>query len=157
MDIRDLAFIESHYVKVMFYPEAWVNAQDLELEWFCVDFPPNPRSGIPKEAGVYAFVVEPNLFSLAPANGLFYVGKATNLYQRIGAYVGELSKGFADSSRPHIWKMLNQWNGRFKYYYCISVDVTEAEEIEEEMLKALRPPFNKQYDADTSKPMRAFL
>jgi excinuclease UvrABC nuclease subunit len=109
------------------------------------------------KSGVYAFVVEPNLFSLTSANGLFYVGKATNLYQRIGAYSGELSKEFSDSKRPHIWKMLNQWKGRIKYYYSTTDNVAAAENIEEEILKALRPPFNKQYDAETSQVMRAFL
>jgi len=156
MSVLDLAFVESHYVKMMFYPEAWDEAVSHAMEWEVIDFPPNPRSAVPSESGVYAFVVEPSLFSLAPANGLFYVGKATNLYQRIGAYIGELSKEFSDSKRPYIWRMLNQWEGRFKYYYSITDDVLEAESIEEEMLKALRPPFNRQYDAETSQVMRAF-
>jgi excinuclease UvrABC nuclease subunit len=156
MNIRDLAFVESHYVKMMFYPDAWDNAQDLELTWVSVDFPPNPRACIPKEPGVYAFVIEPNIFSLQPANGLFYIGKATDLYSRIGSYIGELSKEFLVSKRPHIWKMLNQWNGRFKYYYSITDNVTEAERIEDNMLSAIRPPFNKQYEASTSQVMRAF-
>ncbi|MBG9989650.1 GIY-YIG nuclease family protein [Pseudoalteromonas sp. NZS37] len=156
MDIRDLAFIESHYVKVMFYPRAWDDAQDFDLVWDNIDFPPMPRALIPKSPGVYAFIVEPNLFSLEPANGLFYVGKATNLYQRIGAYMSELTKDFSVSTRPRIWKMLNQWRGRFKYYYTITDTVAEAEQLEKVMLEALRPPFNKQYEAETSQIMRAF-
>lgn len=157
MDVKDLAFVESHKVQMMFYPDAWDNAKHKDMEWIDVDFPPNPRSDIPDRPGVYAFVVEPCLFSLTPANGLFYVGKATSLYRRIGAYISELTKDFSDTRRPHIWKMLNQWNNRFKYYYSITTDVAEAEELEDEMLKALRPPFNKQYDAETSRVMRAFV
>jgi excinuclease UvrABC nuclease subunit len=156
MNIRDLAFVESHYVNMMFYPEAWNSVQNLTLGWVDIDFPPNPRSAIPSVSGVYAFVVEPSLFSLVPANGLFYVGKATNLYSRIGAYIGELSKDFSDSKRPHIWKMLHQWDGHFKYFYSTTNNVTDAENIEEQIIKALRPPFNKQYDAETSQVMRAF-
>ncbi|MEY8214916.1 MAG: GIY-YIG nuclease family protein [Colwellia sp.] len=155
-ELKDLAFVESHFVQMMFYPGAWVNSQSSTRAWINVDFPPNPRSGIPAESGVYAFVVEPNLFSLAPASGLFYIGKATNLYQRIGAYIGELNKAFSSSKRPHIWKMLNQWNGHFKYYYTTTSNVSMAEDLEEEMLKAFRPPYNKQYDAETSQTMRAF-
>lgn len=154
--IRDLAFVESHYVKMMFYPQAWQSAQNSTRTWVETEFPPDPKSGIPNESGVYAFVVEPNMFSLSPANGLFYIGKATNLYQRIGAYISELSKGFLDSKRPHVWTMLNQWDGHFKYYYTITGDVSEAETLEEDMLKAFRPPYNKQYDAETSQVMRAF-
>ncbi len=156
MDVNDLAVIESHRVRVMYYPQGWDDANDLQLEWEIVNFPPQPRNMIPKEPGVYAFVLEPNLFSLSPANGLFYIGKATNLYQRIGAYIRELNIEFIKSKRPHIWRMLNRWNGHFKYYYSLTDTVRKAEQIEEEMLKALRPPFNKQYDAETSQVMRAF-
>ncbi|MCF7519390.1 GIY-YIG nuclease family protein [Pseudoalteromonas sp. L21] len=156
MDVIDLAIIESHQIKVMFYPQAWKDSQNFVLDWQIVDFPPDPRNLIPNSSGVYAFVVEPNLFSLVPANGLFYIGKATNLYQRIGAYISELGKDFERSTRPHIWKMLNRWNGHFKYYYSTTDNVEQAEQFEEEMLKALRPPFNKQYDAVTSQVMRAF-
>ncbi|HIF5857568.1 GIY-YIG nuclease family protein [Vibrio parahaemolyticus] len=157
MDVKDLAFVESHFVRVMFYPDAWDNAQNLALVWESVDFPPSPRSLIPHESGVYAFIVEPSLFSLEPANGLFYIGKATDLYNRIGAYIGETNKEFSDSTRPHIWRMLNQWSGRFKYYYTTTDNVEMAEQLEDEMLKALRPPFNRQYEASTSQVMRAFL
>jgi hypothetical protein len=156
MDIRDLAFIESHYIKMMFLPTAWDNAENIDLEWININFPPLPRSSIPKEPGVYAFVVEPSLFSLEPASGLFYIGKATNLYNRISAYIGEQSKDFSRTTRPHIWRMLNQWKGHLKYYYSITNTVEEAENIEELMIKALRPHFNKQYDAETSQVMRAF-
>jgi len=156
MDVNDLAIIESHKIEVMFYPRSWEGAENLTLEWNIVNFPPTPRNLIPHRSGVYAFVVEPDLFSLVPANGLFYIGKATNLYQRIGAYISELSKDFERSTRPHIWNMLNRWNGHFKYYYSITENVEVAEQVEEEMLKALRPPFNKQYDAETSQVMRAF-
>jgi hypothetical protein len=38
----------------------------------------------------------------------------------------------------------------------VTQDVAEAEEFEKEMLKAFRPHFNKQYDAETSQVMRAF-
>ncbi|KFZ30774.1 hypothetical protein IDSA_06685 [Pseudidiomarina salinarum] len=156
MDIIDLAFVESHCVKMMFYPEAWDSSNTHHLDWEKLDFPPSKKSLVPRESGVYAFIVEPNLFSLKPANGLFYIGKATNLYNRISEYTGQLKKDFSDSQRPHIWKMVNQWNGRLKYYYTTTDVVATAEQLEEEMLKALRPPFNRQYDAETSQVMRAF-
>ncbi len=156
MDVRDLAFIESHNVQMMFYPQAWDNAQNTTLQWVQLNFPPDVRSSVPHEPGVYAFIVEPELFSLQAANGLFYVGKATDLYNRIGSYISELSHQFSDSTRPHIWRMLNQWSGRMRYYYSTTVNVEEAEVLEDELLKAFRPPFNKKYPAEISQVMRAF-
>lgn len=156
MDINDLAIVESHFIKMMFYPDAWAAVQNRSLVWHEISFPPNPRSIVPNQPGVYAFVVEPSLFSLAPANGLFYVGKATNLYQRISPYIRELSIQFVDSTRPHVWKMLRRWNGSMRYYYSVTNDVREAEEIEDDLINAFRPPFNKQYPAESSQVMRAF-
>ncbi|WAG08210.1 GIY-YIG nuclease family protein [Aeromonas jandaei] len=155
MNIKDLAFIESHYVKMMFYPNAWEKHQTLNLKWTNYDFPPNP-SNIPDKPGVYAFVVEPNLFSLNPANGLFYIGKTNSLYNRVGSYKSELNKALTDTKRPLVWKMLHQWNGHLKYYFSTTTDEKEAKMIEQHMINALRPPFNIQYEAETSKVMRAF-
>ena len=154
--IHDLAFIKSHAVSMIFYPIAWVSAQNRSCIWEDKDFPPRQRNSIPSNPGVYAFVVTPDIFDLDSSSGLFYIGKATNLYSRIGSYISEIGADFKSSSRPRIWTMVNQWNGHLKYYYTITETVAEAEILEKELLKAFRPPFNKQYDAETSREMRAF-
>lgn len=154
MDTKDLALIESHQITMMFLPDAWNQANHQPLTWTLKDFPPRPRSAIPPQPGVYAFVVEPSLFDLTAASGLFYIGKATNLYSRIGAYIGEIGK--TTSKRPKVWKMVNRWNGHLKYYYTPTATVQDAEELEKELLNAFRPPFNTQYDAEVSFVMRAF-
>ena len=84
------------------------------------------------------------------------MGKATNLYQRIGAYIRERSLNFSDTRRPHIWRMINQWDGRLKYYFSTTENECDAKALEEEMINAFRPYFNRQYDAETSQVMRAF-
>ena len=155
-ELNDLAFEQSHFVPMIYLPPAWKPHEGMKREWVITDFPPVPRKKIKKAPGVYAFVVEPNIFSLIPASGLFYIGKATNLYDRIGAYIGELNKGFTQTRRPQIWRMLNLWNGHLKYYYTITDNVRLAEELEAKMIQAFRPHFNRQYDAETSKTMRAF-
>lgn len=155
-DIRDLAFENCHYVPMMFYPTAWAKAPTTTHTWQSTDFPPDPRSLIPKQPGVYVFVVMTNLFGFPHANGLFYVGKATNLYDRVGAYMHDDNLIFSRTNRPLVWNMLNTWHGHLKYFYTTTVDVTAAEELENEMLNAFRPPFNRQYDATTSPSMRAF-
>lgn len=160
--LNDIAIQKDHLVGMMFYPNAWLSAQQWLSEhnktcrWEIKDFPPDPRSSIPRSPGVYIFVVTPNIFDFDYSTGLFYVGKATNLYERISSYIGEIDKELRRSNRPHIWKMVNLWNGHLKYHYMVTQDVTEAEELEQEMLKAFRPHFNKQYDAKTSQVMRAF-
>lgn len=155
-DIQDLALLDFHKVEMLFLPPAWGAAPSISCTWMRSDFPPSTRSSIPKKPGVYVFVVMANVFDFPFASGLFYVGKATNLYERIGAYIGDENKRFLNTTRPLVWRMLNVWSGHLKYFYTTTVDVAAAEHLETQMINALRPPFNRQYDATTSKTMRAF-
>jgi hypothetical protein len=155
-DLNDLAFVGTHTVEMLFLPTAWAVATHSPKVWAEVVFPPVERGDIPKEPGVYAFVVKTELFDFPFAGGLFYVGKATNLYERIGAYIGEQTKRLNESTRPFVWKMINRWRGHLRYLYTITADVAAAETLENEMLNAFRPPFNKRYEATVSQTMRAF-
>ncbi|MCB5186141.1 nucleotide excision repair endonuclease [Methylobacillus gramineus] len=152
----DLAAMKAHCVEMMFFPSAWGSANNTNRAWLEEIFPPVDRQVIPKAPGVYVFVVEPGLFGFEKASGLFYVGKATSLFDRIKAYIDELSKTLITTARPLVWRMINQWNGHLKYYYTITDSVTEAEILENEMINAFRPYFNTQYDAEVSPFMRAF-
>ena len=152
-----MAFQESHHVSMLFYPAAWESAPPVPCTWVGNEFPPNPRKKIPKKPGVYVFVVRTDIFNFPHASGLFYVGKATNLYERIGAYITDVNKRKLRTKRPLVWRMLNAWDGHLQYFYTITSDVAAAKVLEDQMLNAFIPPFNKQYDATTSTTVRAFL
>lgn len=155
-DIQDLALLDCHKVEMLFLPPAWIAAPSIPCTWVRSDFPPKPRNSIPKQPGVYVFVVTTEVFDFPCANGLFYIGKATNLYERVGAYIGDENKRFLNTKRPLVWRMLNVWSGHLKYFYTTTADVGAAKHLETQMINALRPPFNRQYDATTSLTMRAF-
>jgi hypothetical protein len=155
-DLAILSQLDSHCVRMVFLPTAWQSANNSLRSWSSETFPPPDRQSIPKLPGVYVFVVEPNLFGFDRAAGLLYVGKATSLFSRIKAYIDELSKTLITTSRPLVWRMINQWNGHLKYYYSTTASVAEAESLEKEMINAFRPHFNTQYDAVVSPFMRAF-
>lgn len=152
--MHDIDFVTSHAVKFLHLPEAWKTKLHFAHNWKVEKFPPEQRNSIPKDPGVYVFVVDSEMFGALPTGGIFYVGKATKLYDRIGKYISEIGKG--PTTRPKIWKMINKWNGCLKYYYQTTTTVDEAELLEDEMLSALRPPFNTQYNAQISEIMRAF-
>jgi len=156
-DIYDLAFQSLHDVPMMFFPKAWNAAPNMTMTWSQADFPPNPRSDIPKQPGVYVFVVVADLFGFPHGNGLFYIGKATNLHERVGAYIGDVDLRFLRTKRPLVWRMLNQWNGHLKYFYSTTSNENAAKQLEGHMIEAFRPPFNRQYEGSTSKSMRAFV
>lgn len=155
--LNDLAIENNHVVSMKFYPVAWLSAHNSSHTWKTKDFPPNPRNSIPKKPGVYIFVVTPDIFNFPPSSGLFYIGKATSLYERISSYIGEIDKDFFSTKRPNIWHMVNLWNGHLKYHFTTTQNVSEAEALEKEMLNAFRPPFNTQYYGNTSLFERARL
>jgi hypothetical protein len=156
-DIADLALVEFHRVRMMFYPPAWASAPTDKHSWVSTDFPPDPRTIIPKQPGVYVFVVKTNLFDFPHASGLFYVGKAKNLYERVGAYMSDTGTRILRTKRPLVWRMLNAWRGHLKYFYTTTTDVASAEALENQMLNAFIPPFNRQFEGETSQTVRAFL
>ncbi|MDP1656828.1 MAG: hypothetical protein Q8K71_15615 [Polaromonas sp.] len=136
----------------------WAKAPTRTLTWQSVPFPPDPttRRSLPNYSGVYAFVAEPSLFSLPQTSTLLYVGKAKQIRVRIRAYISELKIRSIKSGRPHIWRMTNAWNGHLRYYYTTTTDVAAAEALEDEMLDALNPYFNKELPAELSQRVRAF-
>lgn len=136
----------------------WAKAPARTLTWHSIPFPPDSttRRGLPNDSGVYVFVAEPNLFSLPQTSTLLYVGKAKKIKSRIRAYIGELKIRFGKTARPHIWRMANAWNGHLRYYYTTTINVAEAEALEDEMLDALNPYFNKELPAELSQRVRAF-
>jgi hypothetical protein len=154
--INDLAFIRFHHVEMLYLPPAWAAAANSSHTWTSLAFPPEPRTQVPHQPGVYAFVVMPDLFDFAHASGLFYIGKATDLYERVGAYIREVGSHFPTSARPHIWRMLNVWHGHLRYFFTTTADEPEAVALESAMLSAFRPPFNRAYEATVSQTMRAF-
>jgi excinuclease UvrABC nuclease subunit len=156
-DIYDLAFQGFHDVQMMFLPQAWSAAPNMPMTWKQADFPPNPRSDIPKKPGVYVFVVMTDLFGFPHGNALFYIGKATSLNKRIGKYIDDVDVRLLRTQRPLVWRMLNQWNGHLQYFYTITPDLSAAELLESHMIEAFRPPFNRRYEGITSKTMRAFI
>ena len=156
-DICDLAIDGALYeVRMQYSKRAWSAAASSSHKWTELAFPPNPRSAVPKEPGVYVFIVHPNLFDLPHSSGLLYVGKASSLYNRVGAYISEIDKRLVSTQRPHIWRMVNVWNGHLRYVYTTTATVADAEDLEKRMLKALLPCFNKELPAETSIRQRAF-
>jgi len=156
-DIVDLALQAFHKVDMMFSPIAWAGAPVVAANWTKSDFPPQPRTAIPKKPGVYVFVVMTELFGFPHASGLFYIGKASNLYDRVGAYTGDVNTRLIQTRRPLVWRMLNQWHGHLYYFYTITANAADAATLESQMIEAFRPPFNKRYEGVTSATMRAFI
>lgn len=161
-EIHDLASRAAviHRVEMIFHPESWssIPSNSFAPNWTQISFPPEgcERASIPKNCGVYVFIVKSNIFNFPFVSGIFYVGMATSLYTRISSYIGEINKPFLKSKRPSVWKMINFWNGHLQYFYTETPDKATALALEDAMINAIRPPFNADYSATLSPAMRAF-
>jgi excinuclease UvrABC nuclease subunit len=153
--LDDLSRTKDYIVEMYYDTRKWNQFNSTRI-WIEEEFPPVVRSNIPRASGVYAFVLKPDIFNFDVIAGLLYVGKATELYSRIGSYISEINKSLLVSTRPNIWKMINKWNGHLKYYYTVTSTVNEAEQLEDEMIEAFVPYFNRSYNAETSQAWRAF-
>lgn len=147
-----------HRVEMTFHPQSWqaYAYTGTRLTWCEIDFPPEKtvRAAIPKASGVYVFLVKSDIFDFPYVSGIFYVGKAKNLYGRISSYISEINHH--NSLRPLVWKMINNWHGHLKYLYTVTTDVKAAEALEDLMINAIHPYFNSDYSGDLSQPKRAF-
>ncbi|MCT7538212.1 GIY-YIG nuclease family protein [Aliarcobacter butzleri] len=153
-EIDELYVNMKYFVKMFLKPETWTEINP-GLEWVENTFPLVVRSSIPRHCGVYAFIIKPNVFDLK-ITSMLYVGKATNLYERVGAYLTERGKSMTETRRPNICRMINTWDGYLNYYYTLTSTVAEAEELEDKIIETFIPIFNRDYPAETSTMMRMF-
>lgn len=148
--------LKKHEVSVTCFPRAWEIGRNINCDWSVIDFPPGDLDTVPDEPGVYVFVVEPSLFGVLPVNTVFYVGKATKLRERIRSYIRELGLTPRRTRRQKINKMVRVWNGHLKYYFMVTDSVTDAENIEDIMIRSLIPPFNSTFGGEINAAQKAF-
>ena len=156
-DINDLADFGSKFHVEMFYStRQWKAVTNSAHTWTVIDFPPASTMSVPTTPGVYAFVVEPPLFDFPQAGGMLYIGKATQIRNRLGSYIRTINVSYASAERKLCWRMVNLWHGYLKYYFTPTVDAAAAKELEERMLEAFSPPVNTALPAKLSAKKRAF-
>lgn len=153
--IRDIAFDEKRQIKMTYWPERWETAPDWRFDWADLKFPPDEGEPVPDAPGVYIFALKPKVFDFLSI-GVLYVGKATSLRSRIREYIRLIDSDFTEVPRPHIWMMVNLFNGHLRYCFTTTESVARAEEVESEMQKALNPYFCKARPAEISARVRAF-
>lgn len=153
-----MALLQKHKCTHVLYPPFLKLCDKLPaLDWKKVGFTQKSRKFVPKEKGVYAFVLEMSGHSLMPVNHVLYVGKAgdltsnNTLHARYYDYI-RTEKG---SDRPRIAQMLSQWKGHLSYYYAVVGAGVSTGDVEKYLLDILIPPYNRgDYSAELSSLLR---
>ena len=139
--------------KFILDPESWnMYPNRIELAWSKIQFSEDTIDSVPNDTyGVYSFVVLPDVANHSDCSYLLYVGKTHRSFsQRYKEYV-KSSKG---TGRVHIYNMLNNWEGYLWFCFAPIDDPDQIQVVEDDLLRAFRPPYNRAYPADIREPMK---
>ena len=117
------------------------------LNWEKVEFSPKNKKQIPKERGIYAFILEHNKMSKLPSHGyVLYIGiSGDNSKHTLNARYADYIRDKKEKKRPSIHYMLNNWQKFLFFHYASVTDKRiNLKKLEADMSDALMPPFSKQ-------------
>lgn len=145
--IRPRQDVRTYRVSFLLWKEQWdaYIAPPISLNWKCVKFEENSAIQIPKEKGVYAFVVEPRIAQLRSHGYVMYIGETghksqRHLRKRFGDYLNDKKK----PKRNLIHSMLTTWED-YLYFYYVEVDSSQMDikQLEQKLLDTFTPPFSQ--------------
>lgn len=131
-----------------------------ELKWERLEFNEENASSVPKNPGVYAFLVSPKLDVFPPFSFIMYIGisgwkegSSSTLRERYKNYIREE----VNLIRPKIHYALQRYKGLFYFYYApVDSSKYKLKEIEAALNDAIIPPCNdNDYSAEMRKKVKA--
>ena len=147
---------KSHEIRLLLWPVRWQQYQLVySLNWQVFEFNEETIQQIPRDAGVYTFLVQPRIACNLDASYLMYVGKTDrSLRQRYREYLREMAN---PTGRPQIIDTLIRYSG-FVYFSCASVSdqALTPTQVEDELLKAFMPPNNPTLPVEVRRIRKAF-
>lgn len=154
IDFPEKGQLKLHIRKFLLYPPYWTdpgNKISLKLSWQFVKFDRNNMNSIPLSAGIYCFVLKPELANIFETRYLFYVGKTNRtLRQRFVEYLNELEgKG---KPRPKVSEMLYFYKDYLYFYFATIGEPNEVDTCEEKLLNTMVPHINAMIPNAKIKP-----
>jgi hypothetical protein len=139
--------------RFILHSELWVNCsiETTRLRWERVKFSSAGVKSLPaRGSGIYSFVAEPEVAGHNAVGYLLYVGKAQgqSLRNRLTSYLCEPQK---DKPRIHIVQMLRKWPNHLWLHYALVSNETTIGIIEDALLEAFLPPFNRRFPASIAR------
>jgi hypothetical protein len=145
--VRSVNIVKSYKLPFIINPKQLENFSTVvDLDWKKVEFLTKNKTQIPKERGIYAFILEHNEKSKLPNHGyVLYVGiSGDNSRYTLNARYGDYIRDKKEKKRPSIHYMLNNWKKCLYFHYAIVTDRRiSLNKMEKDMSDALMPPFSK--------------
>ena len=133
-----------HLKKFFLFPDFWKEPSKILTEptgWKKYKFTKRNRRQIPREKGIYCFVVKPSVNNFFDTNYLFYVGKTNRtLFTRYKEYLDDQEgKG---KPRNKVFEMLTQYSDYLYFYYTVIPNSVDVDSCEEKLLNTFVPRVN---------------
>lgn len=147
------------YKNIIIYPKCWQNYPDRvkNLTWDKVKFDVNGLKNLPDDKkGIYSFFAEPQIANHSSVGYLLYIGETHDqtLRARCSSYLSEYKK---KNKRVHICEMINRWPEHLWIHYSVINEESQIQQLEEDLIAAFLPPFNRKFPASISKIRKAAL
>lgn len=159
IDFAEEGKLKLHIRKFLLYPDYWSNPENIlsvEMDWSFCEFTPDNRDSIPRQRGVYCFVVSPKYPKLFRTQYLFYVGKTNRtLWERYKEYLDD-QKG-KGKPRKKVFEMLNLYKGHLLFYYAPLPSAPVVDLCEEKLLNVFVPHINTKIPDARIKPELMYI
>lgn len=159
----NLSGLKDFQQKVILRPDRWRSfSTTTPLDWKSVRFTKLNRPDVPKQRGIYAFVVQfqdhkDSPLMLPPHGYVMYAGitgeraRTRTLFDRYGDYL-------SDQRRPKripIWSMLNKWKEDIFFHFAAVGEDFDLAATELALNDAIIPPYvTKDFSAEVRKLVR---
>lgn len=141
--------------RMILNPNQWkAYPNRVPLTWHKIKFNSAGATNIPNTSfGIYSFIVIPEIANHPNCSYLLYVGMTNkqNFRQRYRQYLRNQN---SPGKRPHINAMLNKWREHLWFCYAPIQQANIIRSIEDDLLAAYLPPFNKSFPANVREPMK---
>lgn len=143
-----------HVRKFLLFPKHWSpvsNRKHFDVNWHSCKFTQENRKRVPREKGVYCFVVIPDYEYLFTTKYLFYIGKTNRtLRVRYKEYLNDQAgKG---KPRSKVFEMLRLYQDHLYFFYTAITDTKDVDIFEEELLNVFVPHINTKIPDARVKP-----
>jgi hypothetical protein len=153
------AFGRYRIQRFILHPELWTACPQMTppLKWTRIRFSKSAVTQLPNNKyGIYSFIAEPQIAGHNAVGYLLYLGKAQDqsLQARVSSYLYEANKA---KPRIHISEMLDHCPDHLWLHYAEIADQKTIKKIEDALLEAFLPPFNRDFPATIRHMVKAVL
>ena len=148
--------LSAHRYTFSLWPRQWAAYNLLDqFHWEIYPFQQDQSENIPREPGIYSFVIQPGIISYPECSYLMYIGRTERtLRERFMEYFREQRN--EERGRPRLLRLLNQYEGYLHFCCSIIQQKERLEEIEYALCDAFLPPFNRDFSSSIRRIIGAF-